>query len=508
MGEMRLVPGSPLKIEGLGFALASDSVVADVRTAPLVGPLEGWRRGEVLIPAEAMAEAQMEDLGAAFLDVKSADERGGRVSAYAESVGEDEGRLLLYCDENGVVTVHVPEPEAHLETAWGGPARGGLRFDIPLRPAAEPPGDVAAVAGRWGGPRETILNLIGWKVVGGLVSSFGPQLVRSLWESRSGPMRIVTGEAMFEEQAPAMAGKIPPGDDGLLFIHGTFSRTAKGFKGVGNTAFLSSMSQRYGDRIYGFDHATVATGIATNVMQFYDQLAPGRHVFDVICHSRGGLVARAMRDLSEAQLKERFELDCQRGNYGKAFIKSFDGWSGSGVDLEIRRIIFAGSPNRGTMIAAPQRTYLKKLLDILITASNLLPGAEAISIGGVLTLAKVLMNEAIPKLPGLDDIHPESSLLGLLGDAPAAEDAAVWADFEPGPGTKVPYYVGDLLLDPVFRGEPNDMAVRGASVSDWPGGSFDPTRKLFFEPEKAVWHCTLFAQSETRDRIPEWLGLG
>ncbi len=38
-------------------------------------------------------------------------------------------------------------------------------------------------------------------------------------------------------------------------------------------------------------------------------------ISDIICHSRGGLVARASRDLTETQLREGFEFDAKRGKY-------------------------------------------------------------------------------------------------------------------------------------------------------------------------------------------------
>jgi len=496
--------GRPVQLAELGFVLVSRTLSADVTALPGITP--STRSGGPGLSPTVLRSAGVREMGTVVLQDHHADRAQDKeVSLYVPGGGREDGRLLLYFDENGGVTFHLPQPERQPPVGVRADRAEVIRFDVPLRQPIQEPDEARPVRGVGGMIAKKVLKVIGWKVAGMAAARFGPPLVRQ-WESEHRPLRMLSRANLFTPQSPALEEPIPPGERSLLFIHGTFSRVASAFNGIPDDEdFLAALDRRYGEHIYGFDHATVGTGVATNVMQLYEKLAPGTHNFDIICHSRGGLVARTLRDLDEAQLKERFTLDAKRGNYEPDLVAWGDNWRiPTGVSVSVGRILFAATPNNGTVLAQP--THLKKYLEILMTATNVLPDVADVTVDVILMLAKLLLTDVMPALPGLDDQQPESSLIPLLEASPGIHDAGIQADYAPPPGLQAIMRSADQAMDFVFGQKQNDLVVPTLGVSHWPGGIFTPGRLLSFASERSVYHCNLFLQPETRQHLLACLG--
>ncbi len=507
-GKRLRADGQPVELKDLGFVLVSDTLSAEVTTFPATAP--GTRSGGPGLTRPMMQSAKVRELGTVMLQdhhPKRAQDKS--VSLYVPGGGPEDGRLLLYFDENGGVTFHQPQEVRQPPQGVRAGRESVVRFEIPLRQPAPQPDEHSPVRGIGGMIAKKVLKVVGWKVVGAAARRVGPPLVR-LWERDQRPMRMLSRDNLFVPQAPALETLIPPAERTLLFIHGTFSRTASAFNGIpGDEAFLAEIDRRYGSNIYGFDHATLASGVATNVMQLYEKFAPGSHTLDIICHSRGGLVARTLRDLSPDQLKTRFALDAQRGKYEDELQTWGEQWQPpDGVEIKVKRILFAGTPNNGTILAQP--IHLKKYLEILMTVTNLLPEVVDVTVDAILMVAKLLLAEVMPELPGLDDQKPDSSLLPLLKDNPAIVDAAIEANYSPPPGlqavmrTAVMHTV-DITADFIFGNEQNDLVVPTVGVSQWRGGGFAPEHLVAFPAADSVHHCSLFLQKQTRQQLLAWL---
>ena len=77
----------------------------------------------------------------------------------------------------------------------------------------------------------------------------------------------------------------------LLFVHGTFS-SCDAFHDL-PPAVMEELSARYGGRLFAFDHPTLSDDPAANAEYLLAQLPAGTSLtVDIVCHSRGGLVAR------------------------------------------------------------------------------------------------------------------------------------------------------------------------------------------------------------------------
>jgi len=116
----------------------------------------------------------------------------------------------------------------------------------------------------------------------------------------------------------------------LLFLHGTFSDTASAFRGLANTPFFSNASKLYGDRIFAFNHFTLSKTPEQNAEELLKDLSNNPFTFDVVTHSRGGLVLR--------NLVERTSV---LGEMAKRF--------------QLRRAVLVACPNSGTPLANPLR---------------------------------------------------------------------------------------------------------------------------------------------------------
>lgn len=493
--------GTPLELSEMGIVLLAQNLQAEVELLP---PADSGMRGPatVLDPA-ILRDADVSELASLALnDQFPGQGQAQQVTMFAPALPPQRGQLLLYTDENGGMSFHPPQPAGD-----GGGMRAGaslVRYDIPIRPPIG--GDeVAKERGLVGYAGKKLLQVIGWEVAELAARKAGPPLVRA-WESRFRPLRLLGWPDLFQTDAAPLEAeeKIPAGERALLFIHGTFSRVATGFAGLAADApFLAALATRYGNHIYGFDHPTVASGVATNVMQLYDRLGPGMHTVDIVCHSRGGLVARALRDLGPDQLKARFGIDAEIGEYGDELRKWGQKWTPpEDVTVRVERIFFAGTPNNGTILAQP--THLNPYLDILMTATNLLPDFVDIGADAILSTAKLLLNETMPKLPGLNDQRPGSGLLQQLRPQPAARDAAVSANYEPPPGLQAVMRAANLSADLLFNLAANDLVVPTNGVTEWPDGIFAADRCKTFDRGDAVHHCNLFQQDDVRRRLLAW----
>lgn len=144
-------------------------------------------------------------------------------------------------------------------------------------------------------------------------------------------------------------GEFPKGGRVLLFIHGTFSKvetlvTEFNATPEGN-AFIDRLTKQY-DHVLGFNHRTLSISPILNAENLARLVGESQAEIDVICHSRGGLVARW-------------------------WLEAFDR-----ADPRTRRAVFVASPLAGTGLAAP--TNLRASLSLIANWSR------ALQTGGML----------------------------------------------------------------------------------------------------------------------------
>jgi hypothetical protein len=272
----------------------------------------------------------------------------------------------------------------------------------------------------------------------------------------------------------------------LLYVHGTFSTAQGGFSGIPDPV-AQTLYDRYGSRVFAFNHHSLSMSPAENVEWFLDQMPSGIDLdLDIICHSRGGLVARTMAG-------------------------ELSGFAGDLSRINVGRVVFVATPNNGTALADEENII--GLLDRVATLANVLPSIPVIeALDAVLAVVKTVAHGVLTGLSGLASMRPRGDFLGQLniGKRVDTEYYALAANYEPtNPGLKA-LVAGakDALIDAVFAGEPNDLVVPTIGVYEGATDSNFPIRKenlLEFPPERGINHSTFWGEPETAEKFLEWL---
>jgi pimeloyl-ACP methyl ester carboxylesterase len=297
----------------------------------------------------------------------------------------------------------------------------------------------------------------------------------------------------------------------LLFVHGTFSNaanmlgeftTAKG-RGLALLDRATKGAKKY-DRVLFFDHPTLSVSPVINALELGRAMARSSGAIDVVAHSRGGLVVRWWLEAFGASLRMT---------------------GGSQV-----RAVLAGSPLRGTSLAAPDKiqqamslisnvgTFAEKTMGLLGLANPFLWVAGKlieviVSVTGALARTPVVdaLAALVPGLAGQSAVSNNHEL-NRLRIGPVDVDPSYYAilsNFE----TQNPSWrfwrnfrkdrLADLAAGVIFPGD-NDLVVDTASMTDFGV----PRLKLAgascnFRTSDTVWHCNYFRQAKSIDYIAD-----
>ncbi|MCE4546446.1 MULTISPECIES: triacylglycerol lipase [unclassified Caballeronia] len=310
----------------------------------------------------------------------------------------------------------------------------------------------------------------------------------------------------------------------LLFIHGTFSKGDMYFEEFAATThgldFLKAIEKKY-SHVVSFDHPTLHVSPVLNAIDLEFALSQAEldssTPIDVICHSRGGLVAS---------------------------------WWLRTTKFKVERMVAVASPLQGTSLASPYR--IRYLLDYFANfskvismglasaaavpsfASSLMMGASGLAgvLGGVTGAfsATPFADAAIGLVPGLNSMSRVSNNgeLNRLWNTPSRSLASVktfviTSDYAPAVGTealtlwerirKMPWQVAHNVSEKLFPGS-NDMVVDTSSMYVPSSSLVTPTGlqvlkddRFEFQREHAVHHCNYFAHERTVDRLTTWFEL-
>lgn len=331
--------------------------------------------------------------------------------------------------------------------------------------------------------------------IGEYLSSFDAKLTPDQGLRRWDGTKLIP---MPESELPVQAGKI------LLFIHGTFSTSDMYFEELRATAegrdFLKRSLSQY-KQILAFDHPTVSVSPVLNALDLARRFGSCRAQIDIVCHSRGGLVARWWLETLDRN------GDCKR------------------------RAVLVGSPLAGTSLASPPRirsllswfTNLNRVLSAGTTAAApVLPFLTVVS--GLLRMSAAVTNAAsktpvadaviglIPGLSGMSRVSNNFELRRLNVDGiRTPEYFVVQSNFQiDDPGwrfwdyfTDAKVRTVDAVSDLLFT-ENNDLVVDTASMAYLsPGASIG--KILDFGTSNQVHHTNYFRQKATIDFISESL---
>ncbi|MHC8291258.1 esterase/lipase family protein [Pseudomonas sp. XS1P51] len=197
------------------------------------------------------------------------------------------------------------------------------------------------------------------------------------WEAGKRPYDLLQVQSDGEFIKPCWETFTP--GPALLLIHGTFSTPQVGFSGWLGSPAYQAMVKRYHGRVLALAHPSLSASLQENIDWLLQQLPPHvvkENTFDIVSHSRGGLVAREL--VSRAEKGLRVERVCQ-----------------------------VGTPNEGTPLADIQ--HWTRFLNAHTSCLNALPDTmTTVMLEALLCLVKIIGAGLTGGLPGLKDMDPAS----------------------------------------------------------------------------------------------------
>ncbi|MFH0998095.1 MAG: CHAT domain-containing protein [Pseudomonadota bacterium] len=472
-----------------------------------------------LVFQEAMVEQGIYEQETIHMDVTGP----GRLRGFNADPGNDEVvlrpahtsdpanaiKVVLYQDESGGMSWHFPDgffasaDPAAAKAGSGSALRTSTQpmFTIPTRTVAarrsvantHQPSHLRGPITKWGRKifkvlvlplASDLLDRPMELIVGKIESKYRQDLVRSL----------TVDNYRARVTAPFGNWAALDGKRSLLVVHGIFSST-DGMLSLLPRAEMARIEKFYEGRMIALDQLTVSKSPEDNARFFLQQAAQavpgGRLEFDILCHSRGGIVARALVEQGLSLLPNH--------------------------PCRFRKVYFAATPNQGSMLADP--AHIVDMLDVFTNMlTNFPDGAVSYSVEVFLAIIKLLAYTAERSLPGLSAMGTESYITRVLNSSRTRSPAAYASsasNYIPDPKRDNAFFNGrfaDYIIDRIFSkdGTPvlNDLVVPQDGVHGANGHpSFPIQDALVYEDDAHVWHTGFFEQPRTINHILKHFGV-
>ena len=459
--------GSSDRRRGRRRGAANDSYLDVIPRAFLQSSRVSVERSLIISPREQLQNRRSENLPLVSLDVQST---------------PDEAPLLVLRHPSGAITFH----ESTIASERRGRAAAvNFEFRVPLRQSQAE----TIRRGLISQAVKAVVLKVAKPIADGVVSFLLPKLVRawenSTWKQKKlseGWFQIVPQQGEFK-----LVNSIPDSSErALLFLHGTFSNGESAFGSLAKSAFFDRIRQQYRDRIYAFNHYSLSKSTTDNAQELLNALPSHPQTFDVVTHSRGGLVLRTLVEEAGSLIhSNRFAVG---------------------------QVVLVASPNDGTPLATPQRwdqtigwfANLLEIIDKLGVDNPFLTGAEFVS-EAIVWLA----HHASGDLPGLRSMDSGGEIIAKLQAPPPPPDvySALVANYNP--DDSIWRRMVDVGVDQFF-GSANDLVVpsEGGWRVDHDGlhhvdaariGCFGTGGNLAPNEAAPVMHTSFFSRPETVD---------
>jgi hypothetical protein len=464
--------------------------------ANAIAPLEAGPADPV---EQALQEAGLTDNDSVSLPVGAASVEGPTSQIVLDrALPQNQVEFAIYRDESGVISLHRPlpsQPAAVVPQALGtAPAPRRVHYVIPIRHTATPAGGVAPMS-MLGGLAGKVIRFVGRAATG--LAGDAVYAAAKLWEDHyRAAQGFHWGGTLAELLATAPVSLSPAdwtdiqGNKTLLFIHGTISSTVGAYIGLQQFPLAAaSLYAKYGNRVIGFNHHTLTKSVPQNAVDFFSGMTPGNYQFDVISHSRGGLLARTLKELAPADIGQLVDPV----------------WNPpAGVNVQIGKVLLVGTPNVGTPLANPTdlAEAVSRLASITTSFSH---DAAALGLGALFAIFGGIVEGGLGALPGLEDMNPGCPFLTQLNAASTDNSLyyGIEADYQPTGGLW--RAVENNGVDALFLGASNDLVVPTQGVSNVNGQTLPGTQVDAYPQSADVYHLDYFYQQGTWDAITGFL---
>lgn len=411
-------------------------------------------------------------------------------------------QVVLYADEAGGLSWHIPDDFDAATASQSVKDELVMRvstkrsFTIPTRTAAAWRGLDSGQAQMRG-----VITAIGRKVLKVFVIPIVAEVLAKPMESIVGAVErkhsqnlirgVTTGDYNQKVTAPFTNWGSIAGKRSLLVVHGIISSTDGMLSKLSANA-MGALANQYDGRVIAYDHFTLSVDPDQNATLFLNQLKqalPNQNVhLDILCHSRGGVVSRALVERGRVLVPQH---NC---NFEKVF--------------------FVATPNAGSALG--DAAHIVDMVDVFTNLLTKLPdGPAAYVVEAVLGLLKLLVYTAETALPGLAAMGTQGYIKKTLNQGGATTPSVVYgaatANYDPDPNSPHAFFAAalDAVVDRTFSlngiAVPNDLVVPCDGVHAANGNPMFPiANPLVFGPTDFVYHNDFFAQQRTVERIMEF----
>jgi hypothetical protein len=394
-------------------------------------------------------------------------------------------QAVLSVDAHGVTTwSFAPRPTRGRRTRGAGETR---TFKIRRTPGEPPPVGAGGDRSIFGEAGKQLLKVIAFPLgdeAGKLVNDYLAQWERAHqgYGIRDYLVDSYTQPAPYFDSDAARWEALSKGRT-LLFIHGTFSRASGAFNRLPLDS-MKAIQEAYEGRVIAFDHQSISRDPTENIAWLLDTIPDGVTLdLDIVCHSRGGLVARSLTERTDPMPGTR--------------------------KIKVHRTALVGTVNNGTILADVK--HWNDLIDTLSTVLNTVGFVVNDTVDLVLSFVRQVAVAAYPRLRGLACMVPGGKFVTTLNGQPRGDNQylAIASNYEPTDG-KLASFFRNVVTDEIFSEKPNDSMVRIDSVcGTGASGEFAVVDNQFLLDEsKGVEHSGYFARQEVADKLVSWLKEG
>lgn len=420
--------------------------------------------------------------------------------------GDTNRRVVLYVDDSGGLSWHFAEnsrltPEQRQVREERGLLRdeGVATFRIPARTTA------ARESLTSGPPRGALrgpVTKIGRKILKVLVLPLASKVLENPIDLLVGAVESRIRHNRVWRLTPDNYGNGSNSDftdwaalDGkptLLVVHGIFSSVEDMLSKLPRSV-MERWAELYEGRVIGFNHLSVTLSPEDNARFFLETakraFPSGRLQFDVLCHSRGGIVSRTLAERGHDLFSE--------------------------CNSEFRKVYFVASPNKGSALGDPQ--HVLEMIDVFTNLVTEFPDSHTMfTIETILGVVKLLAYTAGVALPGMAAMATSKDgyiarVLNQSSKKSPARYAAAAASYAPRPGVDNGFFTdrfATYIMDQIFADKghavANDLVVPKDGVFAENGHpSFPIFDALIYSDHDAVWHGGFFSELRTIQHIEE-----
>jgi hypothetical protein len=415
-------------------------------------------------------------------------------------------QVVLYVDEAGGMSWHLPDdasfgsPKATSENAGMLRASSKPTFTIPTRTAAarraigsgqmEMRGWITALGRK-------VLKVLVIPLVADLLADPMDKIVAAVERRHAQNLIRPVDVNNYREKVtlPFTDWSSLAGKRSLLIIHGIISSTDGMLSKLPQTA-MEALVKQYSGHVIGYDHFTLSLDPDENATFFLNQAKqaiPNENIdLDILCHSRGGIVSRALTERGQTLVP--------------------------GHNCNFRKVLFVATPNAGSPLGNAE--HVVDMVDVFTNFLTKLPdNVAAYVVEALLGIIKLIAYSAETALPGLAAMGTEGYIKTQLnvggGALPALTYGAAAANYDPDPNSPHAFFAAALnaVVDRTFASNgkaiANDLVVPCDGVFAQNGNPlFAIANPLVYQTSDYVYHNDFFAHSRTIDYLYKFLEIG